>query len=311
MLVQVAKGNITYTLCPKESIHDEILKRTGTCSTLSPPDSTYKPYVPAKNSVSGMHHHPGSDSSGSRGVMSTIGNCDSHSNSNSGNSNSTSEAINHVMYGTSQKSSTVGRKGNGNNLNSGPESVIWVSVCSLYEKHGVDYKGRALPLESLGILRGVLPVGIGLPSVAGDEDMSRVGGGKGDASNRGAPESSYGGKRKGEDVSTVKPGAMVGMLDRDRDREGNRGRAVAGAGGAAPLSVSSLADTWRAAGFPYGAQEAGILQAHVSFAGSEKLLTYPSDKVGVNCIVNCSNQIVNLSFFREMSRECLLLVMFI
>jgi hypothetical protein len=256
--------------------------------------------VPAKNSVSGMHHDPGSASSGSRGVMSTIGSCGSHSNSNSGKGKSASEAILHVMYGTSQKSSTVGRKGNGNNLNSGPESVIWVSVCSLYEKHGVDNQGRALPLESLGILCGVIPVGIGLPSVAGEEDMSRVAGGKGGASNCCAPESSYGGKRKGEDDSIVKPGAMVGILDRDRDRnrdrdrEGNRGRAVAGAGGAAPPSVSSLADTWKAAGFPYGAQDAGILQARVSFAGSDEVLTYPSDKVGVNCIVKCSNRIVNL-----------------
>jgi hypothetical protein len=299
--VQVAKGNITYTQCPKDSIHDEILKHTGTYST-QPPASTCRPYVPVKNSVSGVHEDPGTDFSGGGGILRTVGSCESDSNSN-GNSNSakgksTAEAILHVIHGTTQKSSTVGRKGGGNALDSGPKSVIWVSVCSLHEKHGVDNQGRTLPLESLGILRGVIPVGIGLPSVIGEEDISRMGEGKVDAGSRGVAQLSCGGKRKGDD-SAVIPGARIGISesdrekekerdrdrDRGRDREGSRGTAGAGAGGFVSSSVTSLSETWRAAGFPYGEQEAGILQAHVSLAGSDRLLTYPSDKVSVNCLI--------------------------
>ena len=233
--------------------------------------------MPAKNSAPGVHQDPGSGTSSSRGAIRTLGGCVNSSTEG----NYTSKAILDVMHGPSRRMATVGRNGSGNALNSGPESVIWVSVCSLREKHGVDSEGRALPLESLGVLHGVIPMSIGLPYVGGEEDMSRMGGGGGDTRCRGI-QSSYGVKRKGDGDNTNQSYARLGYPERERDRE--RGRAAVGVGGAVSTTVMSIADTWRAAGFPYGEQEEGILQAHVSFPGSDKVLAYPSDKVSPYCL---------------------------
>jgi hypothetical protein len=291
-LWQVAKGNISYMTCHRNSIHAEIMAHllfTGTLPLplslplplplhLPPSRSTgaWRTYTPVRNSVYGESSASTQGQGQGQGQgqvqvqkdvwgRSEGSKADIHTSHPGGFRQGESvcddaaaaleNAIVHVMLSGPASASSRGqtqRPGKGSN--SGALPTIWTRVCHLHEKQGENADGQSLPADSLGILRSISSITI---------DQSPLHAGEGPHNQANAVSNTT--ERK---AITLSP-----RYKRSRDSEEKDKNTVR-----QDLPVS-LADTWRAAGFHYGAESKNILQAQIHFPGNPGLLSVPCDKV--------------------------------
>ena len=133
-----------------------------------------------------------------------------------------------------------------NSNNNTARASLWVSVTRLNDKHGVDILGQPLPSSALGLLIDIIPMSISHPSFKTHLCHS--------ASGSSSSSSDSFNSMSGPGSATELDSKFESSSHSNTSLKSNRLYSP---------KECSVADAWRAAGFPYGKEENMIFQALV------------------------------------------------
>ena len=298
---QVAKGNISYMACHRDSIQAEIMAHQSSSGSLPLPLPLPVPVKPSRSPGPGRTYTPVRSSVYSESLAATQGQGqgqgqvvkDVWSRPVESTADHTLHAAKFNYGGNALRENTLLRDAIAHVMHSGPVSssrrgqtqligkdkdgsalpTIWTRVCRLHEKQGEDADGHSLPYESLGILRSISSISIDQPPVhpgGPGEHLIPINHVK-DSSNVTPIWNSK--INLSDTLSPIILPVNVNRYKRNRDSE------IKDKHTQRQDHIRSLADTWRAAGFTYGEEAKNVLQAQIHLPGHPSLVSFPCDKV--------------------------------